>query len=152
KVDEFQFARQDYNGTAMRMDGYYNNFELDSQGDSAYQYKIFYKNGVCINLGTTNVRKLEESFIDGTYLNSLHNKRYGWGIYSIREDSTLIVQYWFPRHECKDGAIVLSSTWKIKNDSTIKLISGSNNPIKDYNELHFKSFLPKPDSTNGFIN
>jgi len=149
-IDGFSFSRRNYTGNSMRTDGYYYNFSVDSQGDTVYQYKIFYINGVCINQGTRNINELEASFVNGSFLNNLNNKRYSWGIYSVQADSIMQVQYWFPRYGCKDGATVLSSLWKIDNDTTLKLVSGSNT-IRDNDKLIFRQFSPKPDSTNSFI-
>jgi len=145
KVDEFSFGRENYSGNAFRLAGYYQRYDIDSQGDTGYHYKLFYRNGVCINLGASDLKKLEQSFTDGSFVNSLHYNRDFWGIYSVVGDSLIRIEYWFPKYTC--GSRVLTSSWKISNDTTIVLLNG-NNVVKDVKELHFKHFLPKPDSTN----
>jgi len=148
RVDEFSFKRENFNSNLFKLSGYYLGADLNSQGDTGYHYKIFYRNGVCINLGTTNIQKLEQSFADGSFANSRQYNENSWGIYSVIGDTVIKIEYWFPKYTC--GYRVLNSSWKISNDSTFVLLSG-NNVVKDLESLHFKPFSPRPDRTNNFI-
>ncbi len=153
KYDEMTLVKQLYNGTELRLDGYYYDME-DGQIWGTY---FFYQDGTILyGIGTDTLDKssLEEHdawFSSDYFRESIKTDRRRWGLFEIQDDSIALERWGIV--EWHDP--VLHFSGQILNDTTF-IITRCENPhtgsTHQYNDLyHFHQFSPKPDSTNTFI-
>lgn len=150
KDDELSIKREDYNGHALRLDGYY------YTGDSLKSILFLYKNGVILSAGSVQNKewdKYERRFLDDDFRKKVSNMKFGWGLFKINDDK-LIYERWYPSQKPYHTAI---KECEILNDTTfivLKSISADGETIFRRNNnavYHFKKFKHKLDSVTKFI-
>lgn len=129
----------------LRMDGYYLS---TSEGEiSSYHILVLYNNGV---LQASNGLYEEGEEIEHNVLgrlNAIPSEKGHWGVFNIRNDGFIEVQYWVGTNKNKYAVSKLNG--KILSDTSFFL-----KHQEYYNSIdtfHFRKFTPKPDSTNQFI-
>ena len=148
--DEFSLQRMQYDGTQLRIDGYYYQIE-GGMYDSGY---CFYRDGCLLDMGG-NSSSLEEmdAYVIREFINRSHDsKKQSWGIYVIRDNTIQFERYYITddtkkRSYVREGTILNDSTFHI----TTSFRSGGSEQSKKNEIYHFRQFSPKPDSTNNFI-
>lgn len=154
--DELSISRRDYNGEALKFNGYY--YKL-SDNNKLFSVMFFYKNGVIIDTqGGFESFESAETYVQNIYIQKSNYKasKLGWGVYVI-ESNCIKFEEW---HSSSGGGLP-AYVWQgeILNDTTFhitqsyRMKNGKKKEIRGENEIyHFKAFSPKPDSTNKFIN
>lgn len=149
--DELTLNKQPFNGSTMRIDGYYYMKYGNPELTDVY---FFYRNGIAL-YGSTNpaseITEVEEKYSDGSYYQSVFDKKYYWGLFVV-EDSTIRYEFWNPLNVSYKAYL---SSGKILNDSTIHITyhmrsNGEEGRSVDWT-YHFKAFGIKPDSTNSYL-
>jgi hypothetical protein len=150
KDDELTITRQANNSSSMKLNGYYYN-PWGTNSEYAY-VTIFFENGV---LYKGPGYRLEEIMNDKADLRALIDRKRevkaGWGIYKIRS-GMIETQSWEISQGCNP---VVVEKGKILNDSTFQITSWAYSDSEDIEAVNrtyrFRSYSPKPDSTNNFI-
>ena len=150
--DKLSLDRTDYNGSELRIDGYYYQ-EKDGEFYSLY---FFYKNGVLQDLGggytPSELSELESKIKNGTFDNA-NDVKYYWGVFQV-DGSGIKFEKWYGERPypafVRDGYIVNDTTFVITQSYRMKRGKKKVERAKD-ETYHFKKFSPKPDSTNEFI-
>lgn len=151
---ELQIKRKDYNGSRLRMDGYYYcPVDTDDNGLILNEIIVFYRNGVVLFPGDVS----EGS--EDLYLHAIAGSRgikeskSCWGTFDIT-DSLLQVAKWRPA-PCGYPAVLRAG--EILNDTTflisrmeIKGKHGTGNLVKEQ-YYRFRAFFPKFDSINEYV-
>jgi uncharacterized protein YqgQ len=148
----FALKKQMYNGTNLRIDGYY------YQEKDGYYYvsHFFYKSGIILYLGgrydNNELKTMENEIASGQFTQKLKDNKYCWGLFCIDERNIQIERYYNTDDLSKKSFI---RSGEILNDTTFsitKVIRSDGESERSVNETyHFKQFSPKPDSTNIFI-
>ncbi|MBK7691064.1 MAG: hypothetical protein IPK62_04460 [Bacteroidetes bacterium] len=151
--ENLTFAKNAFNGTQLKLNGYYYYFNsVDS-----YWPIFFYKNGIVSRrlsyaFDTSKINQFEAELMDGTYYKSVKGDKYSWGLYQI--DGNAIKYEVFASKSAASCYYPVILTGTIINDTTIHFTNKTNSDgtdSKTINEIyHFKQFSPKPDSTNSF--
>lgn len=143
--DNLSMPKTTFTGNQLRIDGIYH---ATFENDSSFALLVFYANGLFLTSTETNtsLSAIEAQMIDGSFYEKKKNAKTNWGLYQV--DNGLTTEGWKKTPGCYPA---LQLTGEIINDSTITI---GNLMLKDNLSLtyHFKSFQPKPDSTNCFIN
>lgn len=135
--------------SSIKLNGYY----IGNQ-NGVYNILLIYDNGLIRYVGSLdsdNANKVSNYLIK-EYINSKpkNDSRVGWGVIRI---NNLDLEYdmYYPRMD----APIYTRKGIILNDSTFQIESVSAYKSKKINTenivYHFRSFSPKPDSTNNFI-
>ena len=142
-----------YTGNQLQIDGYYYQIGYDDQ--TIFSAYFFYKNGVLIYCGGAEP-SLEEmdNYIKKFFINSKHNKymKYDCGLFLI-EGNNIKFDRWYPSEKpykafVREGVIINDTTFHI----TKSYHSAGITEPRDRDEMYyFRSFSPKPDSTNVII-
>lgn len=144
----------------LRLDGYY--YTLEEKSEALYStILILYSNG-CIygfmgeRINSHNFNFINsDNFIDTLSKFKLNSTKDNWAGYSITDSLITIKRVWGRIGETLytyKGVILNDTTFIIKKIITEGSIQYSENGIDDVNEIyHFRSYSPKPDSTNNFI-
>lgn len=162
-IDELQMQRKPYLGNELRIDGYYYSNILTVKGinyiGNHIFIAVFYRNGVCYNIGSRDIREDEsisdflgnlerEVLLDANYIKRLCSKGNTIGVFqvnnSILEMETLETSV-FP---------TFKHYGEILNDTTfiLKTINSKNGKVVRENMTYkFKQLSPKPDSTCVYI-
>lgn len=154
--DRLSLKQLPYEGRPLRIDGYYYQ-EKDGNINALY---AFYKDGTILYLGGgfsgDQLSDLENSIRDGSFYRNAKEEKDRWGLFRIDENE-IRFEKWNPSIRGPMKAIVREGL--VLNDTTFQItlsFRNKNGTIKEgipRKELyHFKSFSPKPDSTNNFIN
>ena len=150
--DKFVLPKTQYNGTQLRVDGYYYMSE-----DGIYRRTYcFYRNGCLLEMGSSSKTSLKETdaHIKREYLdrNDHSSQKEYWGLFVI-EDNTIRFEHYIMNQGLRKEAYIWEGT--ILNDSTFHITSSHRSNGSDRTErnemYHFRQFSPKPDSTNNFI-
>ncbi len=152
KDEELTIVRQSYNGTELKLNGYYYH---EKEGVIGKTY-FFYRNGVMLyGIGTDtlddDLEKYDEWFISETFLNFIKTNKRRWGLFKIHDDS-IVFERWVM---AEGGFPVLRFSGNIINDTTFRITKSEyphHGEMYERNDVfHFHAFSPKPDSTNVFI-
>lgn len=153
KDENLTLNKVEFKGNQLRTDGfYYGRPTTDYQGVTLYDIFIFYKNGILMRPGNTEIKKMEDYVTSITNSNQI-NTKFVWGIFNI-DNKSIKLEHW-KAAQC--GYPTILRTGEILNDTTFilkKMEIRDNKGITETNineEFHFKQFDTKPDSTNNFI-
>jgi hypothetical protein len=115
---------------------------------------VFNNNGVILAAGGLELSETEmDKYLTKEFVNSDSYKKYksNWGVFEI--DGMLIkFERWYPsdpplKSYINSGLILNDTTFQIT-----KSMRSDGSEVKEINEIyHFRSFSPKPDSTNSFV-
>jgi hypothetical protein len=155
--DELNLQRIDYNGSQLRLDGYYfGEIDEESAPPLANIYYL-YHNGIFYTSDADDLEQAESGNISVDVDNVFGQKIKGaWGVFQI-DGSTIEIDRWQSRINGCETTIYEKGT--ILNDTTFVLSrrefrdDGEATTVRDINAT-FK-FVPlpqKPDSSNQFIN
>lgn len=126
----------------LRMDGYY----LSISKGEIHTFKAFvlYQNGVMQFANGYTYPEIKDYFIINQ-MDAEPNKRLHWGVYDI-QDEVMKVQYWglpsgggYPVAKL-EGRLLTHTSFYVKSKRTGQV-----------DTFYFREYLPKPDSTNQFI-
>lgn len=142
-------------GLDLRLDGYYYKYNYRYKDGIGVTIFFFYKNGVVMDGGYTNLSSLDEyekCFKTGSYYRWHRDDRTTWGVHRI-EDDKIQFEKWTHYNQLRERFL---RSGKILNDTTFVitkvLIRGDvRYPKMAADTFHFKQFSPKPDSINAFI-
>lgn len=154
KDDVLSIPQTGYQGTQLRIDGYY----YMSNPNSSYVVYIFYGNGTVLSAGSfisSNLPKVEETLQDPAWISANKEYKYDYGRFLIEGDS-IRFERWYPGSPplpayvragniLNDTTFVVKEVYRMKNGEKTEEESGRNETY------HFKQFSPKPDSTNQFV-
>lgn len=137
----------------LRLDGYYRIGEMDDP--SAYVGSVFlYQNGVTLTLGAFLKREgaqRENLMRDTAIVNKARRLKTSWGVVNTTGDS-IKLEVW---SNLNGGDFTYIRKGRILNDTTFLIDQTKNlndGTISDTDVVfHFVRFMPKPDSTNRFI-
>jgi hypothetical protein len=144
--EKFSFQREPYNGSALKINGYY----YTQEGDYII-VDFFFSNGVVLSGRAFKTSDLEtiDRELPQRY-SAIRQYKYGWGIFLIR-NSNIIYEMW----DSSVGGGLPLTHYKgvILNDSTYKILEAKQyNHVNDKEKIwHFRPFAHKPDSTNSWI-
>lgn len=144
--DSFVLKTTRFNPQVLKTNGYF----VD-KNKSVY---FLYNNGIILyghSHYNETIKEMETHLVQLSNKNSsIYKNKVGWGVFRVIGEN---IEYdmWYPRAD----APVYRRKGIILNDSTFKITSFAKPNGKEFNELdeiyHFRSFSPKPDSTNKFI-
>ena len=150
--DKLSIEKQSFSGKQLKTNGYYY-FEKNNRFFSNY---FLYNDGTLLygDGSFTNDEFLEHElmFMDKTWINSVKNCKFYWGLYKI-EGKFIEFERWYPSSGgplhtyIKKGEIINDTTFIITKSMRSE---GSEQQIEN-DIYHFRKFSPKPDSTNVFI-
>jgi hypothetical protein len=152
--DVLSIPRVPYNGTELRIDGYY--YVVGKDG-WYYAPLFFYRNGILHDVKRGySPDSMEDSVAaylkSDTYFTIARNNKTTWGVFTIKGDK-IQLEKWYPTSGGARWAYVRSGT--IIDDTTFRTEKSMRSDGSDSEEenfyYHFKQFSPKPDSTNSFI-
>jgi len=150
KDDELFIKRENYNGYALKLDGYYYRYLSD------YAIYTFFlnRNGTLSTAGSFEIDKgykYEKWFLDSDFKEKVAKMKISWGVFKISGEE-IILEKWYSKEGPKPAFI---SKGQILNDTTFiltKLIKKKGGAEKSINEVyHFKKFKHKLDSVSKFI-
>lgn len=153
---EFSLEAEPYMGSKLSLDGYYYYLDDDSEDYDLDRAIFFYRNGVILDItgATPPTSSLEE--LDET-IREVENSRvqsslFRWGIFQVESD-TISFEKWYPSSGGYHPVYIRAG--RILNDTTFVITEsfrsdGTERRPKD-ETYHFRSFSPKPDSTNDFV-
>ena len=151
--DKLTLSRQDYNGSELKLEGYY----YSSSGHPGkIKIHFLFRNGILLGSNEvwdqTKIVEVEKEFSDGRYYERIKNNKQYWGIFNIN-GNRIETQRWFETSGSTLNAY--SHTGEILNDTTfriteVKRVDGTEKREIDY-LFHWQDFSPKPDSTCSFI-
>ncbi|GIV26481.1 MAG: hypothetical protein KatS3mg027_0295 [Bacteroidia bacterium] len=154
KDDELTLTRTNYTSNQLRIDGYY----YQKLNNNFFSIYCFYRNGVLLATGGvfSSIQDMDKYLYD-EFINRQEYKNYksNWGGFLIQGNS-MKFERWYPsdpplKAYVRAGTILNDTTFIITEVYRMK--DGSKTEVQTLNEIyHFKSFKPKPDSTNKFIN
>ena len=150
--EKMTLVKQPYNGSELRLDGYY----YDMEDGKIWSTYFFYRNGI-LHYGIAsdtlgnNLDMYDTWFASDYYLQRLRTGRRRWGLFEIHDDSIVFERWGI----LEGGDPVLRFSGRILNDTTF-IITRCENPhsgdvCQEQDLYHFRQFSPKPDSTNMFI-
>ncbi|MCK5742689.1 MAG: hypothetical protein KAH48_10760 [Chlorobi bacterium] len=152
--DELSMYRMPYDGTELRIDGYYYEKSTDDYGEERIHVYFFYNNGVLLNglsMKIEDIERNENNFRNGDFHSHAQKYKHDWGVFQIHGDS-ISLERWYPDYPVTPAYI---SIGRILNDTTFyiyKSIRSNGSEKRSEDETyHFKKFDGKPDSTNKFI-
>lgn len=144
--DQLHFKRQPYEGSALRMDGFYYT-KVDSYQGTHYHRYFLYQNGIIRDAGGTKDLK-STLWLSG-------NSKINWGIFLI-DNNNILFERWYPssggpiKAYVRAGNIIDDKTFVITE--SYRLVDGKKTNYDRENEVyHFKEFSPKPSSANPYI-
>lgn len=152
--EELTLPKQSYNGSELRIDGYYYLKYYPSENEIYYSTYFLFQNGIILYGGAvkeTELSRLENDFISYEWINTVRKHRDFWGVFNIKDDKILF-ERWYPN---SPQPVPYIREGKILNDTTFHitvLYRPDGSERSELNDIyHFKQFSPKPDSTNNFI-
>ncbi len=157
KDDELTLEREDYEGSELKLDGYYYEDIVIGSGEKGKEVYFLYRNGILL-YGTVLIGEddvLLEMYRSGEYARDAQQSITNWGVFQI---DTNIIKFdrWYPSSgggaptAIKEGKILNDTTFHITEEYKIK--KGKKVDVVEVNSIyHFKAFSPKPDSTNTFV-
>ncbi len=149
--DVLSLKKTVYFGHQLKIDGYY--YQL--YDGKMHNIKFFYYNGVLSDLGSNASFDETASYIEAVKT-KVKNLKFCWGLFII-DGTEIKTEKWYPINAGEPLKAYVSSG-EILNDTTFKMTqfyrmqNGLKTEVSTISEVyHFKSFNPKPDSTNNFI-
>lgn len=150
---ELQITRHDDMTGKIRLDGYYYSpADTDDNGIVLNEIMMFYKNGVVLLPGNASAG-FEEGYLHSVSgFTGIRSSKSCWGAYSI--DSVFSIARWKPS-QCGAQAVLRKAT--ILNDTTFMIkemqIKGryGTGTLPREQVFRFRSYFPKPDSLNDFV-
>jgi len=149
--EDLTLAVEPYDGTELRMNGYY----YYMQNNRIMDTYIFYKNGILIhgnyseNNDGNSICYMDSLFLSPRFLEGMN--KYNYGAFHITKDS-IVIEKWMV---LSGPHYVLLVSGNILNDTTFVINRNENsytgNVFQMEKLFHFHAFSPKPDSTNVFI-
>lgn len=150
--DKLSIQKMPYTGNQLRTDGYYYR-SIDD-----YLTVYFLYNDGTILYGSTflanELIKHELEYKTNEWQSIVKKSKYRWGLFEI-EGNTIKFERWYPSQPplkayVREGVILNDTTFKINQFYRIQ--NGNQTDLENIDETyHFKSFSPKPDSTNSFV-
>lgn len=155
KKNKFSISPQSQNGHALRLSGYYYSKLSSGSNDSLIKILFFYANGVVL-YATSNDSQLsadEADFKSGAYYQMIKNTRNYWGPYKI-DGSSLYFERWnpqefYPIHAFKANIINNQQFELVETYNVVRKKQKLKSALNDI--YRFKSFAPKPDSSNAYV-
>jgi len=153
KDDDLNFARRDYTGNQLRVDGYYFG---DPSTDNNVNIYYFYRDGVFLDKGIEPLEDAETFNFTVDVSNEFGETIKGaWGVFQI-DGSTIEIERW--QSSSNGCETTLYELGEILNDSTFVITlrefreNGKVNRTEEANsEFYFRVLVQKPDSMNSFI-
>jgi hypothetical protein len=144
--DVLSLVRQNYIGNELLLNGIYYTEKKNFEG-VYYQRYALYRDGVIRDLGSS--QEIDSpKFLSG-------NSNADWGVFQI-ESNGVKFERWYPssggplKAYVREGIILNDTTFQIT--VSYRNQNGEKTEVRERNEVyHFKSFSPKPDSTNTYI-
>lgn len=145
------YQRTNYLGDEIVTQGYFycmdtleSHFQGNLEREPIVRTLFFYKNGalLSLNIPFDDFDELERTLMDTSFLLTLKEVPYGWGIFLIN-NREITINEWAPGTGGKHPSFVYKLD--IVNDTTIYHAYGEDT-------YHFRRFTPKPDSVNRFVN
>jgi hypothetical protein len=146
---ELALSKKAYNGNELKIDGGY----YYAPDGANYHVYFLFRNGILLLVGSmpaNDFASLDSKILAITSEGSYSKTRIGWGVFNIALKQ-LSMEEWTTR---EPPIPTLKYDATILNDSTFNIYKGtpSGGKSSDLNlTFHFRSFTPKPDSTNNFI-
>lgn len=153
KDEHLNLPKRNYTGTELRTDGYW---YYVSPGDTTYDVLVLYRSGIYFLLGNPSGRRDKvDDYVSMFKTNHFSSgcKRC-WGIFNIYGDMLLMEQYELEGpltpldSYIYSGSIIDDTTFILKETKRYRTGGEHRNLDMTY---HFRSFSPKPDSTNNFL-
>jgi hypothetical protein len=146
---ELTLPKKAYGGNELKIDGGY----YYAPDGSNYLVYFLYRNGVVLQVGTIpagDFTTLDNKILEISNESRYKETRIGWGVFNIALNQ-LSIEKWTtkepPIPTLKYEALILNDSTFIVNKGTL---SGEKTNTLNLT-FHFRSFTPKPDSTNNFI-
>ena len=144
--------KQNYTGS-LRTDGYYYLTIANDTEERALSY-FLYRDGTILYGGAPLVEKIstrETEYSNGAWNISASGEKTYWGIFQVTGTDILFDQWYI-----RDGGLLAAyqTNGTILNDTTFIMSSSTReglNGVPLEEVYHFKSFSPKPDSANQFL-
>jgi len=156
KENDTELFKTPYEGSELNLTGYFiTNLNESIEGELKSTY-FFYQDGVVL-YGRSYPISMSENEIEGRFVSTdfdgvIKQSKSGWGIFVINEGE-LEFETWEPSSGGSLKTVVRSGS--ILNDSTFLITSFYNGYSEETtvknDTFRFKSFSPKPDSTNMFV-
>lgn len=148
--DELNLKKESFNGTQLRLDGFYYHEIKYPQGDLLYDFYYLYKDGTLYTIGASKDFNYYKKNFNGGIMQKENDT---WGVFQIIEDS-IKYERWYPaevsKSYIKEGTILNDTTFLITK--SYRLRNGKKKELETVNDIyHFKQYSPKPDSTNRFV-
>jgi len=155
KDDELSLERQKYEGSQLRVDGYYF-LRYSVNGNHRNIIYFLYRDGTLLYGDTpldSEINEIEEEFKSGEFYNYAENRKAHWGLFEI-DGNSIKFERWYQSSPYKayvrEGEVLNDTTFKITQSYRMK--DGEKTERKERDEtFNFKEFSPKPDSTNKFV-
>jgi hypothetical protein len=154
--EELTLPKKAYYGEELRRDGYY--YHVSSIDGRIISIVFFYNNGVVffINGDGSKIQDLaywDSHALSNEWIELMKKEKICWGLYLI-ENESIVIQRW--GGSTSGVHPVITSYGTIINDTTYKIIKTTDSGRSDADWTrdiiyNFRTFSPKPDSTNVFI-
>ncbi len=153
--DSIELEKEDYYGNELMMSGYFIDGQ-DGEHRGLLTTYIFYRDGTAIYGGSYpkdeySIQDIEDNFKSDSFEDGIKKSRLGWGIFNIN-DNSLEFELWTAGNGKKKTVV---RTAKILDQYTFVVTkfynnySGGTSVAKD--TFYFKELVPKPDSTNTYL-
>jgi hypothetical protein len=155
QYDSLCLGKKTYTGNELRIDGYFFSGDETRLSD----VWLFYRDGTFLNWGGVSEVSsagdsfgfVEEQLTLEANLNLLRRSRTGWGVFEIDGNNIKVVHWFCSEGRCRafvrEGVILNDTTFKITK--TYRCDGSGERSVEQL--FNFRSFSPKPDSTNVFI-
>lgn len=156
-IDDLEYKVEHYNGTKLRMDGYYYKSYDSSRTD--FDVMFFYNNGVIQSADILNINDYNslDSLIIAHDWSKNKKWRDNWGAYRVKEELFVDIQRWYKDdwadRLCLFTGIILNDSQLVVNTSRYKkrFFSQKYYIENEYTIYNFRQLDFKPDSINKFI-
>lgn len=150
--DEFQLQKTSYEGTQLRIDGYF--YQKDINGEFC-RLECYYRNGVLMHMGGrfTSFKEMDDYVNDVFNIKKVQtNDKECWGLFVINNQNIKTERY-YPTDKFHKPAYIREG--KVLNDTTFHIITSYRSNTSERSEFdetyYLRKYSPKPDSTNNFI-
>lgn len=151
--DKFKLKRENYNGSQLKLSGYYYN------GDSItiHESYFLFQNGIVLigNGSDRNVNSsfsfLESQFTSQQWKEEIKSKKKYWGTFHLEGNLIKLERYYSSDGKHKsyifEGEIINDTSFTFNKSSR----SNGKEKSNENRVFHYKLFKAKPDSTNKYI-
>jgi hypothetical protein len=146
KDKKLSISQTPNNSNLLKLNGYYY-YEYSGNNELIKDVYLFYRDGQIISFsisGGNGFLDLENYLVSDRFKSQIQSNKDMHGLYLI-ENQNLVTEKWAAN---ESGYLVNRSEGLILNDSTFEI---SNTGASGNLLYKFKSYSPKPDSTNKFI-